>query len=88
MFDNFVLFKEALDIVMAADSKVRNNIFAIIDTESEEGIQQVLLFTPKLTFGWWYYTIHGNIQCLFKRTIVSLMFDNFVLFSGCPFQRF
>jgi hypothetical protein len=55
---NYSALKEALDIAMAADSKVRNNIFAIIDTESEEGIQQVVLFTPKLTFGWWYYTIN------------------------------
>jgi hypothetical protein len=54
---NYSALKEALDIAMAADSRVRNNIFAIIDTESEEGVQQVVLFTPKLTFGWWYYTI-------------------------------
>jgi hypothetical protein len=42
---NYSALKEALDIAMAADSRVRNNIFAIIDTESEEGVQQVVLFT-------------------------------------------
>jgi hypothetical protein len=75
---------------MAGDSKVRNNIFAIAKTHSEGDITiQTVVFTPKLTSGWRYYTINidnvsHSVEVLAGMSVDQILQAFSVKFSAHP----
>ncbi len=87
---NYSALKEALYVAMAGDSKVRNNIFAIAKTHSEGDItMQTVVFTPKLTSGWRYYTINidnvsHSVEVLAGMSVDQILQAFSVKFSAHP----
>ncbi len=87
---NYSTLKEALYVAMAGDSKVRNNIFAIAKTHSEGDItMQTVVFTPKLTSGWRYYTINidnvsHSVEVLAGMSVDQILQAFSVKFSAHP----